>query len=276
MSYWDNRRNKQNQESIEDIIVYKKFKKNKNKKYSVNTIKFLLMMIFLVILISSSINAEQINKNINLNVQCSNSTYSNITSVIYKTNSTYILKGEYAMTKSGTNYNYTLNSTLNNNAGTLEINYHCNVNGIDTTAGYLIDVTNSGFGLSTSQSILYILGLALAFIFFIISLYFSIVIPFRNTRGQVGNVIDINWYKYLKMILIAVSYMLLLLISGMAYNVTYNFLNLNAISSIFNWIYWIMLSSLYPLIVIIFIFMVIIGIQDNVLKKKLERGGFFR
>lgn len=117
--------------------------------------------------------AEQVNKDLIINIQCSNSTYANISSIMYKPNSTYITKGEYSMTKSGTNYNYTLNSTLNNKIGTLEVNYHCDVNGIDTTAGYLIDITTTGEQVSLSNIIIVIAFLIIASILFILGYTFD-------------------------------------------------------------------------------------------------------
>ena len=132
-----------------------------------------ILFVMLSILMISLVQAEKVNTNININVQCSNSTYSNITSIIHKTNSEYILKGEYGMTKSGTNYNYTLSSTLNDEIGILEVNYHCDVNGVDTTAGYFIDITSTGQQVSLSNIIIVIAFLFIAGILFLLGYTFG-------------------------------------------------------------------------------------------------------
>lgn len=71
---------------------------------------------------------------------CTNSTYSNITSVLYP-NSTNVT-GEISMNKIGNEYNYIFTKTQP--LGRYIVNTHCNENGVDTLAPYDFKVTATG------------------------------------------------------------------------------------------------------------------------------------
>lgn len=90
------------------------------------------------------VHAEKVNTNISIDFSCSNSTYGNISYIKNTVTSSYLINTETATTKNNNHYNYTLRDTLNNNIGILEIVYHCDVNGIDTSSGYTINITGNG------------------------------------------------------------------------------------------------------------------------------------
>ena len=54
--------------------------------------------------------------------------------------------------------------------------------------------------------------------------------------------------------------------------VTANFLYFDSASRLFNWGYWIMLSFIWPIIVVSLIFALILFIQDKKLNKAIRRG----
>lgn len=111
-----------------------------------------------------------INTNVPLSFSCQNSTYLNISRVYIYPNGTNIINQETATTKAGNVYNYTIASSSISNIGTYVVNYHCDTNGLDTPAPASFFVDNSGYSLSTGDSILLIMAflaiLILAIIFF--------------------------------------------------------------------------------------------------------------
>ena len=88
------------------------------------------------------VNAEQINQQIYINVQCSNSTYANITYIKYTSDSFFILNQTTSMNKLSTdNYRYLINKSLNNRTGEIEYGYQCDLNGIQISAGNKIMIS---------------------------------------------------------------------------------------------------------------------------------------
>jgi len=100
--------------------------------------------IFLISLTSAEVQSLGTFKqfdNINLVQTCTNSTYSNITSVLYP-DSTFALNGEYVMTPTGDGYNYTF--TKSTEIGTYIVYGHCNEDNVDTSWAYDFKITASG------------------------------------------------------------------------------------------------------------------------------------
>ena len=132
------------------------------------SMKILMIVILGFFLFLPVINAEKVNNAISIDVSCSNSTYANISYIKYKSDSYYIVNSEKQMTKNGNWYNYSIDSSLNNRTEDIEYSYHCDVNGIDVSAGDIIKITSTGLN---GTMFLIILSTILAFAFLIISLF---------------------------------------------------------------------------------------------------------
>lgn len=73
---------------------------------------------------------------------CSDCTYNNITSVLFPNRTTAAISGDFAMTKTGTEYNYTFCET--SALGTYVVNGFGNPGGTKDTWNYYFDVTTTG------------------------------------------------------------------------------------------------------------------------------------
>jgi hypothetical protein len=101
---------------------------------------------------------------INLPQNCVTCTYNNITSIYTQGNLTYLLSGEYAMTRSGSTYNYTFCNT--NTYGTYIVEGHGDISGVDTSwGGYSFEVNGSGQTVTQQQITLFIITLIVLLIF---------------------------------------------------------------------------------------------------------------
>jgi hypothetical protein len=252
---------------------------NINNKINYCLVLFLILMaVFLLPLINSQQNFI-VNSPIDIKLQCIiNGSYCSLSSIcnvtiLYPNNT--ILANNKLMTNQYSFHNYTITDS------SIIGNYLCSASCCDGSRCMSdvnvcdFTISKTGNEITTPQGIIYFVGLILSIIFFILSLYFSIAIPFKNKRNDDG-IISINKLKYLKLFMMMTTYVLLLLISAIAYNLTYNYLFLDGVSKIFEWIYWILLSALYPAIVLIFVGIIIFYAEDKILSKKLKRGGFFR
>jgi len=132
-------------------------------------LKPLITLILVVtIFILPLVSAEKINTNIPLDIQCSNSTYLNISYIKNTVTSDKLINSETNTTKSGNHYNYIINKSLNNNTGILEIGYHCDINGIDNSFGYTINISNTGQQVSLSNIIIVLVFLFVSGLFYFI------------------------------------------------------------------------------------------------------------
>ncbi|KKK71178.1 hypothetical protein LCGC14_2916540, partial [marine sediment metagenome] len=167
----------------------------------------LILGIFLLSFASSqiqSLGTFKLNADINLIQTCDNCTFNNITSVLYPNSSVAISNVE--MTKDGTFYNHTFSNA--NITGSYIVNGFGDLDGINTVWNYDFKVNNTGTEQSISDAILYIISFVGLIIVFFLSLYFAISLPYRNIPNDDGQIISVSSLKYLKLMMILISYAL--------------------------------------------------------------------
>ena len=198
---------------------------------------------------------------------CENCTYVNISSLIYP-NSSQTLKN-VLMTKQDTLYNYSFCNT--NLLGDYTVNTFGNENGKKTTASYGFIITQTGTELSTANAVVYFVFLFILFALWVFSLFGALKIPWYHTKTSDG-FININDLKWLKLTLWVFNYLILMFIVGLTRSLTANYLFLTGTANVFNWIYWIMLSLIFPIIVVSFILIIISAVENKKLKDWVRRG----
>lgn len=210
----------------------------------------------------------QQNEIVNLIQTCDNCTYVNISSVTFP-NSTVAVSNA-VMTKDGTIYNYTFSQT--NTIGTYIVNTFGDDDGTVTAGSYTFEITQTGSTLSTAQGIVYVIFLSAIIFTFLLVFYGAVKLPYRNGIAQDGVILGINYYKYAKIILFAFSYLILMFIFGITKSILENFLFWNGAYRVFNLLYWVMFSALWPLMVASVVFTIIVYVTDDKLKKAMMRG----
>ncbi len=218
----------------------------------------------------------EIKKDIELIQTCSNKTdfcdSCNITSVKYP-NSTKIIS-DVAMTKRASDFNYTLESENNIVTGVYIVNGFCDSSTEKEVWAYTFEVTNTGDSLSTATAIIYVIFLVAITLIWLLVVFWSIKIPFRNNKNDSGQLISINDFKYLKIFFIALSYILLMWTIGILRSLSANYLLLSGAGKIFNYLFWIMFSFLWPLMIFALVVGIVVWFDDKKLNKKLKRGLF--
>jgi len=143
-------------------------------------------------------------------------------------------------------------------------------------ASFELEITASGSKLGTAESIIYILFIVVLMFMFCFFMYASIMIPFRNPRGDDGKIININDMRYLKVGSMVFSYLILMALFGIMRQITANYLFLSQAHKTFQWLYWFMLSFTFPIIVVSIILMLVMFVENKKIKNALERGVPFR
>ena len=245
-------------------------------KYSINLV---LILVGLIALLSVSAESSFIFKagdDIELNIECLDTnnnfcvaaTACNIT--IFYPNSTVMINND-RMNHNQAFFNYTITSDRNVVLGT----YSSNVNCIGTTTGFSTfnyDITRTGRILTTAEGLLYLAVFAISIFIFLLCFWGALVIPFANPRNTEGFIISFNDLKFVKILLWAFSYLILIWVFFMAREISGSFLNLDVATTFFFLVYNFLVAALFPIFVATLLIFIILFVNSKKLKKKLMRG----
>lgn len=231
------------------------------------------IIIFLAVLLTlsflSATNYYKINSCVDINI-ISNASSINISSLEYP-NSSIAIKDKN-ITKTGIHlFSYSFCNTTD--IGIYNYGYYDEA-GNTYYDFFIINYTGTEF--TTAQAILYIIFLAGAIFLFVLMIVGAVRFPWKNNRGNEGEIISINNFKYVKILFIALSYVALMFIFGLLRGITAFYIPEIGVDKLFNWVYWLMLSFLWPLIIIFFVIGIVNYLTDKKLMKALARGVPFR
>ena len=169
-------------------------------------------------------------------------------------------------------FNFPLSASDNNQIGVYQASIYCN-NGATFQDKFTVSysVTPNGTSTTTAQGIMYgaIIFLLIAFFTFLTYIYFNI--DTADGRNEYGNIININYKKYLKFFVFMIGWVTLIGISYFAWNLSYAILQFTEMANFFYFIFRLGYILLLPLFVVVFTLMVIRYVKDNKIKEMLER-----
>lgn len=234
----------------------------------------LLLGLFLISFASAfeisdeSLGTFQKDSTVQLYQSCATCTYTNISSVKFP-NGTILLINEL-MTKSGQDYIYDFNKTSQ-----LE-NYFYTVcgdkNSILTCETIPFTITKTGLPEGVNQSVLYFGLILFAIFLFILSLYGSIHIPFKNGRSEEGVTQIVNYFKYAKLGLMFLSYVIFVWILNLIFTLSNNTNILSQYNAFFEVLFKVSMALSYPIFVFMIIIFSLVAIEDSKINKLLKRG----
>ena len=199
--------------------------------YKYYNIIMLISLVFLIGIVSAETNpcgnsdsflgTFKQSSNINLYQTCDSCSYVNLTNIQTPTTSNNY---NLAMQKSGTNFNYTINSS--SELGCYSYTVCGDKSGTFICETIDFEVTPNGDQMETSQSLMYIILLVINLLFLTIFIILAVKIPYENekTKDERGreSVVKVTKSKYLKIICVWFSIGLFLwfitIITGMVNN----------------------------------------------------------
>jgi len=237
---------------------------------------FILLGMFLINFVSAGCIAPQcigtfkLGDCVSLPQDCADCTYNYISYVSYPNSSQAL--GETIMTKTGTHYNYDFcNTTL---FGEYHVSGHGDEYGIDTVWGgdnYYFEITPNGQDFSTGKAISYI-GFILIILFtFLLTLYGAIKMEWKHKRNDENKIISINNFRYIKVFLFSMNYMLMMFIFGLSYKF-FSEANIQGFTNFFFYGYQLFEKLLIPIMITMVIIFFIIFITNIKIKDKLKLG----
>ena len=228
--------------------------------------KILLILILGIFLISfasaqiQSLGIFKLGEEINLIQTCDNCTFNNITSVLYP-NSTQTI-GESEMTKVGTVYNFTLSPDRTAKIGTYIVNGFGDLDGIDTVWNYNFEITTFG-GKVSNSGIIYAVLLLIIFGMDLLVFFLIYRLGHENYRDEEGNFVGISLKKYMRAVLIGVSYGLILITLNLMNAAAATTSQISQFTGIIGGIFLAMLSVAWVWTLIIVIWIGIMAWRDG-------------
>jgi len=241
--------------------------KNINKIFLI-----LITSIFLISLTSASPGTYKQGQNITLLQTCADCTTINI-SKITAPNGT-ILVSDIAMTKDGSAFNYTLNSSFTNDVGTYRVSGIGNPDSTDEVWTYSFFVNYKGDTISSAQAMLYIGLIVVIILVFIFTLGGINKLPKGNDKDEFGRILSINKLKYLRPALWFFEWMLFIALLFLTSNIAFAYLNEQMFAKILFVLFQISFG-LTPLIVVVWIIWIFVEMfHDKEFQDMLNRGFF--
>ena len=240
-------------------------------KKEILLITMVFALLFFSFLVSAECSIPTVKKGdtIQLTQECSNCTSLNLTKV--QSNNTIILLGQFPMTGNGSNYNITFSNTVS--LGTYLYSSEGDSNGVIIPQTCSFEVTQTGFLLETSESILYIIILIATFVLFVGFLWPAITLPYSNKVEPDGSIRRIMKAKYFKLLAIWFAYGFLMWFLQTLNAITKSFISLDYLSNFITNIFTY--SQLFSVIVT-FVILTILFIEawkDIILSETIKRYG---
>ena len=234
----------------------------------------LLTLMFCMVFISfasaqqQSLGTFKSGECVNLIQTCSDCTYNIISNVLFPNSSIAITNA--SMDRDDTYYNYSFCNT--STLGIYIVNGYGDLGGVKTAWNYDFEITTFGQDLDTSKAIVYLILIIAVFLFFLLTLWGGIALPFKNRRGEEGEIISTGKLKYFKVGLIFMSYVLFIWLANLLFTLANSFNILTQYTKFFEVIFSVMNSASYPIFVFMLILMSAMAWKDLQLKKLLTRG----
>lgn len=230
---------------------------------------FGIILLSLISAASPTLGTVRQDNCINLMQTCPDCSYNNISSVLYPNSS--IAMGNAGMTKLGTQY--TFNWCNTSVIGTYFVNGFGDPAGTKAIWVYTFEVTATGNVLDMPKTNLYIFTFIFCFVVFIGLLIAGSMIDGNDRTDQMtGYIIAVSNMKYVKMICFAVAYIFLIFICYFSWMISHAFLQFNFVSSIMQWIFYVLAACAFPFFVL-FVYLTIANlIHDTKVKDALLYG----
>ncbi len=205
---------------------------------------------------------------------CPTCSYINLTAIQYPSPNSSVITMNLIMTKTNNNYVYEFcNTSL---LGEHSYTTCGDKAGVLTCEKITFEVTKLGSALTIQEAIIYILLTLSVLGLFLLSLYFTIAVPYSNKINDAGAVIKITKSKYIKLGLILLSYVLFVWVLNVLIGVSDNFVSLTMYYGFISFLFDMLNNMALPVSIFILILMFFEIIRDANIMKAIKQFGSSR
>ncbi len=187
-------------------------------------------------------------------------------------NNSIVVNNETMTNNNNGLFNYTLSSTNLDTLGNYNWDMFCceSTNCGEAHGSFL--VTKTGVELSQDKAIIYLGMLALLILIFVAICIATPFLPSGNNKDEQEFFISINNLKYLRPVLFAVAWGILLAILFTASNISYLYLETEMMGKLLFAFYSIMMWMSLPMVIVWFLYLIANMFRDREMKELIERG----
>ncbi len=240
---------------------------------------FLFLMLGFILISSVSAIGEiqtlgcfKASTEINLIQTCATCTFNNISAVSFP--NTSILLSNVAMERDGARYNFTLNDAQTGTLGEYIYDGFGDLGGTDTSWAVNFFITPNGECLDVQQSLIVFVLMLILFGLDLLVLFIIHRLDQENFRDDQGIFVGISIQKYLRVVLIGVSYGLILITLNLMNAAATATQSVSQFAGIIGGIFSAMLSAAWVWTISIVIWLAVMAWKDadfvNQMKKKLK------
>ncbi len=139
---------------------------------------------------------------------------------IYAQNGTHVIADDFSYSLVYDDFNYLILGG-NFTKGLYSYTIQCQSEDIGGAVSGLFRVTYSGESITTAQAILYCSLISIFFFFFVMVLYFIGKLPDKSMKDGENGLVEYSWLKYVKSIMVFVSYLLVIAILYVGSNLAF-------------------------------------------------------
>ena len=232
-------------------------------------ISYLFIFVLLIGMASADLGTFRTNQCINI-IVLANSSLINLTQVTANQNITYVINQPMTLL-GGQTFNYTFCNTSVNGEYTyswLNPNIDCSQGNCANT----FEINAQGMVYTSTQGIVYFIMLFILIGIFIFAVFSFLRIQFNNPRNEYGELIGIDWKKYLKIGSLVLAYISLIGLFYFAWNITYGILQFTEMANWFYALFRVLVYAFIPFILITFIFVISRLFKDKKIFDDINRG----
>lgn len=235
--------------------------------------KFILMSVFILLIgFTSSLESLGIYKQgecLDVRQTCVSCTYVNIS--VTNPNSTIVLNN-IGMDSQGAGV-WIKEFCETSTTGRYDVVGAGDLDGTDTGFAYFFKISATGTELTQAKAVSYTIILIISIFIFLGLLFVGIKLPSKNKSDELtGYIIAVSNLKYLKTIMLGLSYLSMVWISYFTWMIVYAFLDFTFLSSLFKIMFYTLAISTFPLFVLYVYFTIANFIRDKDIKDLLLRG----
>lgn len=235
---------------------------------------FLFLFCFILLINSASalVTLGEFDQNtcVRITQTCDNCTYINISSLSYPNSS--IVVNDSAMNSSGSEEWY-FDFCKTNLKGRYDVRGFGDVDG---TKENFITYFQVGKTSQAGESLLYLLFVSILFGILLVSFYFIIALPKENDRNDNGVFVGIVKLKYLRLLLIVLSYGIIVMILNFLTGLAIQFTSFSIFAGTLGFLFEMMIRLAWPFTVIMILWVFYLLIHDSNIKKNVQKLGRYR
>lgn len=202
---------------------------------------------------------------------CESTAACNITVTRIFPNNTLMFDNQL-MTNQIAYHNYTVASIETGILGEYVYDISCCQGDVCDASSFEFEITGSGGGFTT-QTVQFYIGVMFVLVFlFVVCMVGIRSLPNGNTMESDGRIISISRLKYLRYVLASIGWGILVSMAYLALNIAEAYLFSGIVVGIFRMIFVFLMISAIVGVPIILIYMISSFVQDQMVKRYIERG----